>query len=104
MRLSPARLLRPFSIPCQVWDDIILDFIEGLPPSNGKTSILVVVDRLSKSAHFLAFSHLCTTKLVAETFIAGIVKLHGMPQSIISDRDPVFISHFWQEFFKMSGT
>jgi hypothetical protein len=56
---------------------------------------LLFVDKLSKSVHFLALSHPYTAKLVAETFIAGIVKLHGMPQSIISDRDPVFISHFW---------
>jgi transposase InsO family protein len=41
---------------------------------------------------------------VAEKFVEGIIKLHGMPKSIVSDRDPIFISHFWQEFFKMSGT
>jgi hypothetical protein len=81
-----------------------LDFIDGLPPSNSKTSILVVVDKLSKLVHFLTISHPCTAKLVAETFIAGIVKLHGMPQSISSDRDPVFISHFLREFFKMTST
>lgn len=102
--LSPAGLLQPLPIPCQVWDDITMDFIDGLPPSAGKIAILLVVDRLSKSAHFLALSHPYTAKLVAETFIASIAKLHGMPKSIISDRDPVFISHFWREFLKMSGT
>ncbi|KAL3564871.1 hypothetical protein D5086_032917 [Populus alba] len=82
---------------------ITIDFIDGLPSLAGKTSILVV-DRLSKSAHFLALSLPYTTKLVAETFIAGIVKLHGMPQSIVSDRDPICISYFLREFLKLSGT
>jgi transposase InsO family protein len=65
---------------------------------------MVIVDRLSKFAHFLTLRHLFTAKTVAEKFVEGIIKLHGMPKSIVSDRDPIFISHFWQEFFKMSGT
>ncbi|RVW17875.1 Transposon Ty3-I Gag-Pol polyprotein [Vitis vinifera] len=102
--LSSAGLLQPLPIPCQVWDDITMGFIEGLPPSNGKSTIFVVVDRLSKSTHFLAMSHPYMAKMVAEKFVEGIVKLHGLPKSIISDRDAIFISHFWREFFKMSGT
>jgi hypothetical protein len=72
--------------------------------SHGKDTILVVVDKLSKYAHFMSLTHPFTTRVVAEKFMEGVVKLHGMPQSIVSDRDPIFISNFWQEFFTMSGT
>ena len=81
-----------------------MDFIEGLPPSEGKNMILVVVDRLSKYAHFLALTHPFSAKIVANKFIESVVKLHGMLPFIISDRDPIFISNFWREFFKLSGT
>ena len=87
-----------------MWEDITLDFIERLPASQGQDTIMVVVDRLNKSAHFLPLKHPFTAKSVAEKFVADVIKLHGMPRSIVSDRDPVFVSHFWQEFFKMSGT
>jgi len=76
--LAPAGLLQPLPITCQVWDDITLDFIERLPASQGKDTIMVVVDRLNKLAHFLPLKHLFTAKSVAEKFIEGIIKLHGM--------------------------
>lgn len=101
---SPAGLLQSLPIPHQVWDDIAMDFINGLPSSCGKDSILVVIDRLSKYAHFLPLSHPYSTKVIAEKFVDGVVKYHGMPKSIISDRDPIFMSYFLREFFKLSGT
>ena len=89
--LTLAGLLQPLPIPCQVWDDITMDFIEGMPKSHGRDTILVVVDRLSKYAHFLDLTHPFTTKVVADTFVESMVKLLGMPKSIISDRDPIFV-------------
>ena len=64
----------------------------------------MVVDRLSKSSHFVSLTHPFTVKVMARRFVKGVIKLHGLPKSIISDRDPIFISKFWQEFFHMSRT
>lgn len=71
-----------------------MDFIDGLPRSDNQTSIMVVVDRMSKSAHLLPLSHPYTTRSVAEKFIKSIVKLHGIPRTIVNDRDPVFVRVF----------
>ena len=81
-----------------------MDFIKGLPTSNNKNTILVVVDHLSKLAHFLPLAHPFTAKTMVEKFVEGMVKLHGMPRTIISDQDHVFISNFLREFFKLLGT
>jgi len=91
-------------VPSQVWEEISLDFVDGLPPSTGKTTVMVVVDRLTKYAHFIALAHPYTTKKVAEVFIANVVRLHGMPTAMVSDRDPIFLSTFWKEFFTLQGT
>ena len=71
-----------------------MDFIDGLPKSAGYEAVFVVVDRLSKYAHFLPTKHPYTAKSVAELFVKEIVQLHGYPRSIVSDRDRVFVSHF----------
>lgn len=81
-----------------------MDFITGLPKSKGFEAVLVVVDRLSKYSHFLALKHPYTARSIAEIFTKEIVRLHGVPSSIVSDRDPIFMSHFWQELFKLQGT
>jgi hypothetical protein len=100
----PAGLLQPLPIPAQVWEDVAMDFITGLPLSHGYTVIMVVVDRLTKYAHFIPMKTDYTSKSVAEAFMNNIVKLHGMPHSIVSDRDKVFTSAFWQHLFKIQGT
>ena len=76
--LFPTRLLQPLPIPCHVWTDITMDFIEELLQSNGKSTILIIVDRLSKYAHFLVLIHPYTAKMVVEKFVEGVVKLCGM--------------------------
>ena len=81
-----------------------MDFIVRLPKEGNKLVIMVIVDHLSKYAHFCALPPSFTLSLVAQVFIDQIFKLHGMPTSIVSDRDPTFISHFWQELFKLKGT
>jgi hypothetical protein len=77
-----------------------MDFIDGLPKVHGVDTIMVVVDRLTKYAHFLPVKHPYTAKDIAELFINEIVRLHGFPSSIVSDRDKVFLSSFWAEVFK----
>jgi hypothetical protein len=101
--LRPAGLLQPLDVPSQVWADISMDFIEGLPKVGGKSVILMVVDRFSKYAHFIALSHPYTATSVARTFFNDIVRLHGFPLSIVTDRDPVFTGHVWRDLFQLAG-
>ncbi|KAF0921357.1 hypothetical protein E2562_003150 [Oryza meyeriana var. granulata] len=87
-----------------VWADIGLDFVEALPKVGGKSVILMVVDRFSKYCHFIPLAHPYTAETVAQAFFSDIVHLHGIPQSMVSDRDPVFTSKFWSELMRLSGT
>jgi hypothetical protein len=93
-QLHPGELLQPLDVPSAVWAYIAMDFVEGFPKINGKSVILTVVDRFSKFARFIPLGHPYTTTSVAWAFFADIVCLHGLPSSIVSDRDPVFTSKF----------
>jgi hypothetical protein len=86
--LQSAGLLQPLEVSSQVWADISMDFIEGLPKVTEKSVILTVVDRFSKYAHFIALSHPYTTAFVTRAFFDSVVRLHGFPSSIVNDRDP----------------
>ena len=78
--------------------------MEGLPKSQGFEVILVVVDRLTKYAHFVLVSHLYTATKIAYLYMSHIFKLHGMPTSIVNDRDATFTSLFWSELFRLQDT
>ena len=87
-----------------MWSDIGLDFVEALPKVRRKSVILTVVDRFSKYCHFIPLAHPYTAESVANAFFTDIVRLHGMPQSMLSDRDPIFTSTFWRELMRLMGT
>jgi len=91
---SPG-LLQPLPIPDQAWSIACMDFVEGLPSSRGYTVIMVIVDKLSKYAHFLPLAHPFTALQVAQLYFDQIYRLHGLPKAIISDRDKIFTSIIW---------
>jgi hypothetical protein len=99
----PAGLLQPLPVPSRVWADISIDFVEALPKVHGKSVILTVVDRFSKYAHFIALGHSYTAVSVVRAFFHDIVRLHGFPESIIRDRDPVFTGRVWWDLFRQAG-
>ena len=82
-----------------------MDFVTGLPLTPKKhDAIWVIVDRLTKSAHFLAMSKKTSLEDLAKMFVAKIVRLHGAPESITSDRDPRFTARFWRSLQQAMGT
>ncbi|XP_076904819.1 uncharacterized protein LOC143560396 [Bidens hawaiensis] len=100
----PYGLLQPLAIPSNIWEDISMDFITQLPASQGKTAIWVIVDRLSKFSGFIPLPPTFNAASLASLFLKEFYKLHGLPKTIISDRDPIFLSRFWKQPFKQLGT
>jgi transposase InsO family protein len=96
-------LLQPLPIPSRPWGSIAMDFITDLPIVRTKNSILVVVDRLTKMAHFTPCSKSITAEETAQLIMDGIVRLHGLPEEIVSDRGPQFASKFWHRLFELLG-
>ncbi|KAF7811918.1 Transposon Ty3-G Gag-Pol polyprotein [Senna tora] len=97
-------LLQPIPVPVKPWNEVTMDFITNLPASSGFSAIMVVVDKFTKVAHFAALKSGYTASKVAARFVEVVVKLHGFPGRIISDRDSIFLSQFWKNLMAFSGT
>ncbi|KAJ9542239.1 LOW QUALITY PROTEIN: hypothetical protein OSB04_028745, partial [Centaurea solstitialis] len=96
---TPVGLLQPLELPEKVWDEVSMDFVKGLPRSYGRSTIMVVVDRVSKYAHFVGLKHPFNAQTVAAAFSNEIIRLHGVPQSVVFDRDKIF-----KELFQLQGS
>ena len=102
---KPSGLLQPLPIPEWKWEHITMDFVVGLPTTQkGHNAIWVIVDRLTKSAHFLPIKITHNLDHLAKLYIHEIISRHGVPVSIVSDRDPRFTSNFWKSLQKNLGT
>lgn len=91
-------------MPDKVCENLSMDFIEGLPTSGGYITILVMVDRLSKYAHFITIKHPMASLQLVQVLQENIFKLYGVPKSIISDRNRLFLSEFWRKICQIQET
>ena len=103
VRHASYRLLNPLPIPDKPWSSVSLDWITDLPPSHYHDAILVVVDRLTKQAIFIPTTKSMPAPDVAALFLQHVVRVHGVPSTLVSDRDPIFTSHFWGRLLELLG-
>jgi hypothetical protein len=102
--MKPRGLLQPLSVPDWKWDGISMDFIVGLSLTARKfNSIWVIIDRLTKSTHFIPVNINYNVQKYAEIYVARVLCLHGVPKTIISDQGSQFIARFWEQLHASSG-
>ncbi|KAC9417444.1 hypothetical protein E3N88_45873 [Mikania micrantha] len=102
---KPYGKLQPLEIPMWKWEHITMDLITKLPNTrNGYDTIWVIVDRLSKSAHFIPIKETYSSKKMSEIYVKEVVARHGVPLTIVSDRGTRFTSPFWKNFQEELGT
>jgi hypothetical protein len=102
--ITPPILLQPLHVPTQKWFEISMDFITSLPTSEGKYTLFVIVDWITKYTHLVRISSKSKVIQVTNSYVKSIFKLHGFPKVIASDRDPKFTINFWKELFHQVGT
>ena len=101
---AKAGLLQLLPIPTRKWAQVTTDLVTDLPVSHGFTAIAVFVDRLTKMVHFAACTKEVSAPEYARLFVDHVFRLHGLPEVIISDRDPRFTNKFWKHLFALLGT
>ncbi|KAF1329279.1 Retrovirus polyprotein, partial [Globisporangium splendens] len=104
-QMKPPGLLNPLEIPCGRWMDISMDFMVSLPSTNSNfDAIMIIVDRLTKRSMFIPTKTTASAEDTAELFMKHYVKDHGLPRTIVSDRDTKFTSKLWQQVMTIMGT
>lgn len=101
--LNTAGLLKPLTLPSRPWSHIALEFVTGLLASSGKSVILSIIDRFSKSAHFVALEKLPSAAETAQLMVDHVFRLHGILSEITSDWGPQFVSQVWNSFCTALG-
>ena len=95
-RHAPFGTLRPLPIPESAWQDVSMDFVTGLPWSNGCNAILIVICRLTKMRHLVPCRDSTTAEQLADLYVRHVFRLHGLPRTVVSDRGTQFVAKFWR--------